>query len=285
MQSDFRKSFHEERRKGLGSSDAPIIMGHYKFKTPLQLWEEKVGITEPDDDGNWATDRGNRLEPQARAAFELEFGDDFPPVYAEHINYPFLRANLDGFNEKENVGVEIKCPSKELHAEAVSGKVPDIYYPQVQEQIMVTNAKYWIYYSYDGERGVSVRVEPDLDYIKELLMKMLQFWELVTSKTPPDLVDQDLVEDTNPEALTLAEQYIKNSKQIKLIEKENEAIKKKLTSSRAHPRTRIGSLLVTRTVKSGAIDYSKVDALKDVDLEQFRKAPSVYYTLKETKQK
>ena len=31
------------RKKGIGSSDAPIIMGVSPWKTPFELWEEKTG--------------------------------------------------------------------------------------------------------------------------------------------------------------------------------------------------------------------------------------------------
>lgn len=44
-----RKEWLKARQKGIGGSDAASILGISPWKTNVQLWEEKTGITEPED--------------------------------------------------------------------------------------------------------------------------------------------------------------------------------------------------------------------------------------------
>lgn len=56
--------FHASRRRGVGSSDVPVLAGLNKRwgQTPLQLWKEKTGRAEGFE-GNERTEWGNYLEP------------------------------------------------------------------------------------------------------------------------------------------------------------------------------------------------------------------------------
>jgi len=267
------------RGKGLGSSDAPVVMGVSPWKTRLKLWEEKLGVA-PKFQGNFATQRGHDLEPKARAAFELETGLEFPAIVAEHKNYPFIRASLDGFNAEENAILEIKCPGKADHQTAIDGKVPEKYWPQLQHQILVTGATKCYYYSYDGEKGATVIVEPDLEYIKRLLEEETKFWDLVQNKIQPELTDMDAVSLEDGETLAAAEEYVKIDAEIKALTKKLSALKKTIVDKCDHARTKIGKLTVTRSVRSGSVDYSKVPEIEGVDLDKYRKEPTPVITIK-----
>lgn len=267
------------RKKGLGSSDAATIMGVSPWKTPYQLWEEKIGIGKPFQ-GNFATNRGNEMEPKARAAFELYIGDEFPPMVAEHANYPFIRASLDGYNKERNAILEIKCPGKADHDIALSGYVPDKYYPQLQHQILVTGANKAYYYSYDGEKGVTVEVLPDVNYCRELLEAEIAFWDLVQNKIPPKLTDKDAVVVTDAALLELAAEYAHMDSQVKSLQEKMDQVKTNLSEQCTHSKTKIGRITVSREIRKGSIDYTKVGELKGVDLEQYRKEPTSFVTIR-----
>ena len=166
-------------------------MGMSPWKTRYQLWLEKTGIVSADSGENWATERGNQLEPMARADYELRYGLDMPVVFAEHVEYPYLRASLDGYNAEHKIILEIKCPSEKDHALAKTGVIPDKYYPQLQHQLLVTGANAVHYYSYDGIRGEKVVCLPDRDYIFTLLDQLKKFWWLVETLTAPEKVRED----------------------------------------------------------------------------------------------
>lgn len=182
--------WHAWRRQGIGASDAPIIMGVSPYSTPHKLWLVKTG-RDKSSQSNWATRRGQEMEPAARAYYELMTGVDMPPTLLEHYEFPWLRASMDGWNNEHKIGLEIKCPGAKNHALALAGKVPDEYYPQLQHQLFVSGADYIDYFSFDGTKGVTVRVIADLEYILSYVSKARAFWDLVEQDQPPELINRD----------------------------------------------------------------------------------------------
>lgn len=266
----------EWRKKGIGASDAPVIMGVSPWRTPYQLWEEKTGLIQVDN-SNWATRRGNEFEPAARASFELATGLDMPPALVEHPTMPHLRASLDGMNEDSIL--EIKCPGKKDHDLASIGIVPEKYWPQIQHQFLVTGKLHGFYYSYDIETGtgVTVNVKPDVEYIEQLIVKENKFWAQVTSKIPPELTDRDAIEITDPVAVDAAKLYVEITNKIKSLEVEQEMLKKALIDKALHPRVTVGPVSITRSVRKGAVDYLQI---KDIDFDKYRKPDTSYYMVK-----
>jgi len=67
----------EERRKYIGASEVAAVMGYDRYRTPLDVFREKTGLSTPFE-GNNHTERGNRLEPIAAQLFtELTVGQAF----------------------------------------------------------------------------------------------------------------------------------------------------------------------------------------------------------------
>lgn len=63
-----RDAWLEERKKGLGSSDAGTIMGVSPFSTPLKLWRQKTGLDAPTPESE-AMRNGHYLEPAVAEYF------------------------------------------------------------------------------------------------------------------------------------------------------------------------------------------------------------------------
>lgn len=91
-----------EARYGIGASDLASAIGMSGFKTPLQLWKEKCGLTQPKDlSGNERVDFGNRAEEPLREMFRLmhpEFELSFTPytILRREGTYDFLFCTPDG---------------------------------------------------------------------------------------------------------------------------------------------------------------------------------------------
>jgi putative phage-type endonuclease len=180
------------RAQGIGSSDAPAIMGVSPWSTALQLFELKTGKREPQAT-NAAMQRGSDLELYARREFEFEHGGDFPPACLIHPDYPFLGASLDGWNPEQSTVVEIKCPGRADLELARNGKVPPKYLPQVMHLLLVSGADRCLYVTYDQDAGcISLTVERDEPYIALLLEKEIAFWRCVETDTPPDPTEADV---------------------------------------------------------------------------------------------
>ncbi|CAB4169908.1 COG5377 Phage-related protein, predicted endonuclease [uncultured Caudovirales phage] len=268
------------RRKGLGASDIPAIMKVSPWSTPYQLFCDKVSTEPPVDNGNWATARGNTLEPIARARYELESGLEFPATLAVHKDVPYFMASLDGYNAEHNFILEIKCPGAADHATAVSGAVPEKYFPQLQHQLMVTGAAECHYVSYDGAESLAlVVVKPNYEYIAAMVEKEHAFWKLVTDGTPPELCDADVKVIDHLGLHDLANKYIELDAESKAIDIEMKKLRELILADEeitSHPRCLIGRLNVTRSYRAGTIDYSKIEG---VDFEAYRKKGTTTVTI------
>jgi len=277
------KTWHEWRKLGIGASDAPVIMGVSPWKSRRQLWQEKIADEVKVDSGNWATRRGNALEPAARATYELTHEIEMPAKLVVHPKHQWLRASLDGYNEEAKVVLEIKCPGNEDHALAVAGKVPEKYLPQIQHQLMVTGARVAHYYSFDGTDGVVVRVEPDADYQTVLFAKEFEFWQHVTNRTEPPAGPGEAVQIKDKAIIKLAQSYEALATLLKHVEKEMEQAKALLLEGLVDEKAdviEVDNLRIGKVVRAGTVDYKTVVKDFNVDLEKYRKAPTYVTTVR-----
>jgi putative phage-type endonuclease len=276
-------NWKEWRGKGLGSSDAPVIMGVSPWRTRFQLWEEKTGRGAKDQT-NWATQRGNDLEPRARAAYELMSDVDMPATLVEHPVYPYLRASLDGFNAAIKKGLEIKCPGKEDHAKALAGLVPEKYTWQLVHQIAVARAEEMDYFSYDGNSGVIVPFKRDQAKEDQLLEEEHKFWRLIQTDTPPELSDRDFKKLKDGESVALFQSYKIAVDLFKRVEADVDAIKAKIVGKYPdEKRVVCAGVSLVRSTRKGSINYEAVPELSGVDLERYRKKATEVVTLKVVK--
>ena len=213
----------EMRKKMIGSSDAPIIMEMSPFKTPLKLWEEKVGISK--SNFNPAMAYGHKMEPIARRLFEEEMLCTVEPKVILHPNYDWMMASLDGLNVDAKIAVEIKNPNAKDHNEAKLGKVPDKYYAQLQHQLEVLFALYGIdhiyYFSHHKGDVANIDVKIDTAFIEKMFIKELDFIACVRNNMPPESSPLDVLENTSQEWEELANEWIElNSELEYLVKKE-----------------------------------------------------------------
>ena len=274
------------RQKHLGASDAAAAMGIDPWKTPYQLWEQKLGIAPPVQ-VNAAMQRGTDMEPEARKAFEAETGLEVFPQVVYHPQHAFMMASMDGLTLSKDFGCEIKCPGAKSHAIALDGKIPEHYMPQLQHQLACLDIPMLWYYSYDGTAGVAIEVPRDEEYISRLIDSEQKFWECVKSKTPPEMTNKDYVIQEGPKWSTIshyirvADKRIKDLKgKISLLEDEKDAYKQELIVDAQGRSSRCGSLTLTRSFPKGRIEYGKIPQLEGVDLEPFRKEAKEQWTLR-----
>ncbi|WP_104962961.1 lambda-exonuclease family protein [Pseudomonas sp. XWY-1] len=167
------------RSEGIGASEAPQIMGTSKFRSSYELFRLRLGIGPPPPPTPFVDRiraRGHQLEPIARAAYERHTGATVTPIIAESASIPFIRASLDGFNPFLGIPVEIKCPGATAHELALKGIIPPEYVDQVQHQIFVAEAPFAHYYSFDGTKGVLLKVLRNQKRIDQILRGEHDFW-------------------------------------------------------------------------------------------------------------
>lgn len=98
-------------------------------------------------------ERGNQLEPQARAAYEFLTGNDVIQVGGVYLNEDReVMVSPDGLIPSLKKGLEIKCPKMSTHIQyIINGGVPSEYVIQVQANLWVTGYKTWDFVSYCPE--------------------------------------------------------------------------------------------------------------------------------------
>lgn len=278
-----REQWLEWRKLGIGASDAAVIMGVSPWSTPYLLWKDKLCIDTRPNVGNWATKRGNELEPAARALYELETGREMPPILCIHAEHDWLRASLDGYNAKDRIVLEIKCPGAADHNKALCGEIPEKYYPQLQHQLMVTGATCVHYYSYDGSDGCLIEVSLDPAYIERLFLAEQAFWQSVIAKVPPELTPKDQFVIRTKYATDLATQYQEAVLKAAEAQSHSDALKAELialTKGNEHPKFSIGAVNITKSWRQGPIDYKAIPELASVELEKYRKKGSEVVTVR-----
>jgi len=277
----------EWRNKGIGASDAPIIMGVSPWKTLYKLWIEKT-TGKSDFQGNEATERGHALESLARESAEKQLSRVFIPHCAEHKKYPWMRASLDGISMDQEI-LEIKCPYKPSrpdsdHQKTKEGKIPEKYWPQLQHQLEVYGANKGWYFSFDGVDGVAIPFERDEKFITELLEKEQAFWECVEKLKAPKLTERDYQVVNELEALKKSERVLELKNQLEAIQEELDPIEQELKDLYCQETCAlIGNLKFTRFARKGTIDYSSIPELKRVDLEKYRNPSIISYRVSSLK--
>lgn len=98
----------QERKKGIGGSEAAAVVGWSKFKSAYELWCEKTQDLASKQ--SKVMQLGNALEKHVTALYEKEMGVkvDHCDETIIHPDFKFIRANIDGYIAGKNIGVEIK---------------------------------------------------------------------------------------------------------------------------------------------------------------------------------
>jgi len=272
------KEWSELRKNKIGASDAPIIMGVSPWKTPFELFNDKLGLSN-DQNLTAPMQRGIDLEPIARKKFENQTGIMVFPEVRIHSKYDWMMASLDGVDISGKTAVEIKCPGEIDHQLALQGKIPDKYIPQLQHQMYVLGIEVMYYFSYSNESSNLLQINIDDKYIDVLLYKEKEFYDRLQRLDPPELCERDYQIREDDEWKKLARQYTECQKLHSEIEKDMESIKKELIKISKGKNSKGSGITFSSCVKKGSIDYKKIPEIRDLNLEIYRKPPTQYYRI------
>lgn len=184
----------KSRSNFIGGSEVPTIMKASPWRTPLQLWEEKLMICPMDHAKKaYIFQKGHQYEEIARVRLEQKWGIKMPSKVVQHSSIPWARVSLDGLNLEHSVACEIKFVGKEDWEDLKkNGTIPDKYYPQLQYQLMTLGFDKILYLGINEKKELASAWCPiDLDYIKKMTQVVSGFWNLVQTQSMPDFVDMD----------------------------------------------------------------------------------------------
>jgi putative phage-type endonuclease len=282
--------FHNIRRKGIGGSDIHIIMELSTFSTPYRLWLEKTGRVPPKDISNLPhVKRGIENEAPARALVEKKYGVKLEPKFWQDKEYEFFRCSCDGSNEEYLL--EVKCMSLEAHLETERGSIPNYYWAQLQWNMAVSGVSKGIFCSYHPESNeiAVIDVPADPDFQAEARYVAKNWWEkYVIGDTPPPMGAKDYVHVENAELESLSNEWLKTVQEIKSLEANKKSLEAKISQYLMDFAPNGGGirgtqLTVSRQIRKGSIDYSKIDVLKESDLEAYRKPSTEFVVIRQIK--
>jgi putative phage-type endonuclease len=187
----------ELRRKGIGSSDVPHILGIAPWSNPRKIYESKVGNV--DQETNAAMREGVFLEPAILRWAEHKLGIPLLcDVSFTHDTLPLV-ANCDAIAAGEKFIVEAKWKPNNRdedpdmqYGRAGSDQVPLYVLAQVCHQMYVAGPEYRTAYvavlrGYDGLGFGLYKIKRDDALCESIAAKCVEFWEkYVVTKTPPD---------------------------------------------------------------------------------------------------
>lgn len=171
-----------ERRKGIGASEAPAVLGVSSYASPYSVAAVKQGLAVEDPETE-LTRWGRYVEaPMIKALVEetgwtaFQSGDLYRCGIA---GLEFMQATLDGLAVVDEVAGGIECKLKIFHArEWEEDGVPFPVQVQCQHAMVVTGLPFFIVIGLlDGYRLRWKRIEYDAAFVEEQLVPIeKQFW-------------------------------------------------------------------------------------------------------------
>ena len=251
----------EARKKGIGGSDAGAILGVSPWKTPLQVYMDKVGATDPIQDNDsmfW----GRTLEPVIRQRYADVTNRKVvvPDTLITHPKFEFMIGNLDGITSDNRV-LEIKTArSAEGWGEPGSNEIPDSYMIQVQHYMLITAipvADVAVLIGGSDFRIYEIPAEPEL--MELMIEKETGFWSRVINRDPPEPITyQDMLlkygrasKESRVQADAVAMAAVARLKEIKAIAKEEDELKTVIMAAFRESDTLMDNNKVLATWKAG----------------------------------
>lgn len=269
----------EFRRGKISASKTGIILGHSIYQTPFQLYEEEMGLRDPQPQRAHMT-RGLEIEDHVRDWFRDKYGIKVKPAVVQHATNPIFIASLDGLSADDETIVEIKNNNESYHLMAKDGILPESYKAQVQFQIFVCDLPMAYYISHRHEECIVVLVKRDQSYIDDMVAKCLDFKRRLNEFDPPPLMDRDY-EDLKHDS-DLEKDIMLYNTDMRAMQFLKERMERKLKDikERIGDKSAMGAgWKYTKYKVKGRVDWDAVEELKQIDLNKYRKAESVSFRL------
>ena len=241
-----RNEWLEYRRKGVGGSDAAAIIGLDRYRSPFDVYADKLGLR-PEIPDNEAMRQGRDLEQYVAERFMEATGKKVRRRNAvlQHPEHHWMLANIDRWVVGENAGLECKTTSVLNRCKFSQGEFPPNYYVQCVHYMAVTGAERWYLAVLVLNKAFHVfTIERDEAEVQALIAAEKDFWENHVLKQIPPTPDgsestSEIIKQLFPEAREREEvalygheekiqQYLELDARVKELTQERDAIKQEL---------------------------------------------------------
>lgn len=183
-----------ERRNAIGSSDMAALFGLDPFKTAYDVWLDKTGQLEDDNEENAACFAGNKFEAGVLDYAEEQLGPLLRNQSRRVENLP-IAVNTDAIIEQNSIPVEAKTtglfgPVQDIWGDDGTDQVPDRVIIQAHCHMMAWGQGECYVPAFIGGTGFRLyNIPRNTDIAKAIAEKALWFWDIVEKKIcPPDSI-------------------------------------------------------------------------------------------------
>lgn len=189
-----------ERRRGIGASDAPAVVGLSPWSSPLSLWVDKTRMPDYEhaDDMSEPMRWGHVLESAVAHEHARRLGLRLAasPGILAHPRLPWMRATPDFIvvdRARQPVELmEVKTASAFRSEEWADDAPPDHVVIQVLHQLAVTgDRRCHVAALVGGNQPRHWVIERDEPAIAMLIDREREFWDRVQRRIPPDPIGHD----------------------------------------------------------------------------------------------
>lgn len=291
----------ENRAKGIGGSDAAAVLGQSRYRTPLDVYQDKKGYSVPFN-GNLSTALGDYLETFIMDMYAEEKGVELekPGSTLEmiHKDYPWMRCNLDFVSKDKKIVGEIKYTANSKGwGDEGTDEMPTEYLLQCAHNCIIAESFFGVKYEkfpcvalIQGFGAPQIKEffykrNPKLEAL--IIQKEKEFWlDHVEKDTPPEpsnlkennisadqIIDEAVIADET--TIDLYEQHKSINSEIKALKDQDEMVKNQIAKSLSDKTTLVnmdGERLVTWKVQtSNRFDSTKFKSEKPELYQQYTK--------------
>ena len=256
------------RRNRITATDVPIIMGHSPYKTPYELFEQKVyGITDgvlPKEVLELA-DLAERLAHSWALSFLKQEGMSLQ-VFCDDEDSG-MSATLDIADFQSSTLIEAKYVGFEMYERIKLGDVPKHFYYQIQTQLMITGiSRAYLFAMAPSHEYHTVVITPDKAAWVDIEVAVKEFQERIKTGNEPELTTRDWLTIESPLLSEMRELTLKK----KELDTKLEELREQATKVFTHPRVRSEGVTWQRQISKGNVNYKIIPELQGVDLEKYR---------------
>lgn len=187
-----RDEWREARRIGIGGSDVAAIMRLNPYRSPLDVYLDKLGELRQPEEDNEAAYWGTTLEDVVARHYAKV--NAVTVKKNNHIlisrEYPHMIANIDRdvFSRVDgHYGYEGKTTSAWKVSDWDDDSAPVGYVLQVQHYMIITGLPFFdIACLIGGNKFVQRRIYSDPDLQEEIIKAEAEFWARVENRLPPE---------------------------------------------------------------------------------------------------
>lgn len=227
----------EERKKGIGASEAAAVLGMNPYRTSLDVWMQKKGLLETTETP--AMKLGIRLESVIAEMYQEVVGKNLYRSDTLYFKNPIIFATPDrliveGTNLSSPVkGLEIKTANMrmaESWGEEGTDEIPQHYLIQCILCMAVTDLPEWDVAALIGGQDFRIyTIHRDIELETTIIKKLLEWWEIymVQNKEPE-------IDSSKSCAEYLATKYPRNFKPLKQADDTTENLLGRLAEIKNH---------------------------------------------------